>query len=62
MSERGSMMQTLCFGRPFPWELEGKEKRKTGKTAVTHKTLRSTVAPATSPPLLNLFLHVLGLK
>lgn len=40
MSERGSMMQTLCFGRPFPWELEGKEKRKTGKTAVTHKTLK----------------------
>ena len=29
MSERGSMMQTLCFGRPFPWELQGKEKRKT---------------------------------
>ena len=29
MSERGSVTQTLCFGRPFPWELQGKEKRKT---------------------------------
>ena len=28
MSECGSVTQTLCFGRPFPWELQGKEKRK----------------------------------